>query len=116
GLARAAATAAPGWFDEGLVLAHKRRAPFRYRGTHRRLQMTLDCAGKLVVAALDLRAAAERRAPATSGSGGGPSAAPLGETFAPHDEWIGFGTGLGVWAHRDPRLGFVLPVVGGPGA
>ena len=32
GLARAAADGAVGWFDGGLVVAHKRRAPFRYRG------------------------------------------------------------------------------------
>jgi glycosyltransferase involved in cell wall biosynthesis len=36
--------------------------------------------------------------------------------FAALDTWIGFGAGLGVWARRDPRLGFSLPVVGGPGA
>ncbi|HEV7759002.1 MAG TPA: hypothetical protein VGO78_08430 [Acidimicrobiales bacterium] len=112
GLARAAATAAPGWFADGLVVAHKRRAPFRYRGPHRRLQMTLDCAGKLVAAALDLRAAAA----AVADPAALPAAAPPGEVFAARDEWIGFGTGLGVWAHRDPRLGFALPVVGGPGA
>jgi hypothetical protein len=110
GLARAAATAAPGWFDDGLVAAHKRRAPFRYRGPHRRLQMTLDCAGKLVVAALDLRAAAR------AAVGEGAASSPPAEVFAARDEWIGFGPGLGVWAHRDPRLGFTLPVVGGPGA
>jgi hypothetical protein len=107
GLARAAADAAPSWFDGGLVAAHKRRAPFRYRGPQRRLQMTLDCAGKLVAAALDLRQAATT---ATTDPG---SAA---EVFGPGDEWIGFGDGLGVWSHRDPRLGFALPVVGGAGA
>jgi hypothetical protein len=32
GLARAATEAAPGWFSGGLIAAHKRRAPFRYRG------------------------------------------------------------------------------------
>jgi len=109
GLAQAAATAAPRWFADGLVVAHKRRAPFRYRGPQRRLQMTLDCAGKLVVAALDLRTAA------AGASGLGAAAAP-GDVFAARDEWIGFGEGLGAWAHRDARLGFSLPVVGGPGA
>jgi glycosyltransferase involved in cell wall biosynthesis len=112
GLARSAADGAPGWFSDGLVVAHKRRAPFRYRGPQRRLQMTLDCAGKLVSAALDLRSWSR------NGSGDGASvvAAPPPEVFAARDEWIGFGTGLGVWARRDPRLGFALPVVGGPGA
>ncbi|HET6832730.1 MAG TPA: hypothetical protein VFH30_02595 [Acidimicrobiales bacterium] len=110
GLARSAADAAPGWFSGGLVVAHKRRAPFRYRGPQRRLQMSLDCAGKLVAAALDLRAAGGIT------DGAGPAAAPPPEVFATRDEWIGFGTGLGVWARRGPRLGFALPVVGGPGA
>jgi glycosyltransferase involved in cell wall biosynthesis len=112
GLAAAAAEAAPGWFDGGLVVAHKRRAPFRYRGPHRRLQMTLDCAGKLVTAALDLRSAIT----ASAAAGAGVEAAPPGEVFAARDEWVGFGDGIGVWSHRDPRLSFALPVVGGPGA
>ena len=112
GLARSAADAAPGWFADGLVVAHKRRSPFRYRGPQRRLQMTLDCAGKLVTAALDLRAWSRNG----TGDGARPVAAPPSEVFAARDEWIGFGGGLGVWARRDPRLGFALPVVGGPGA
>jgi hypothetical protein len=40
----------------------------------------------------------------------------VGDVFGARDEWLGFGEGVGVWAHRDPRLGFSLPVVGGPGA
>ena len=106
GLARAAADGAVGWFDGGLVVAHKRRAPFRYRGPFRRLQLTLDCLGKLVVAALDLRRAGSEPVPAPA-----PAAA-----FPAGDTWLGFGDGLGVWARRDPRLSFALPVVGGPGA
>jgi hypothetical protein len=105
-LARAAADGAGRWFDGGLVVAHKRRAPFRYRGPFRRLQMTLDCLGKLVAAALDLRRAGAEPDPAPA-----PAAA-----FPTGDEWLGFGDGLGVWARRDPRLSFALPVVGGPGA
>jgi glycosyltransferase involved in cell wall biosynthesis len=104
-LARAAADGAPGWFDGGLVVAHKRRSPFRYRGPFRRLQMTLDCAGKLVAAALDLRRA-----------GAEPPGVVAGAAFPAGDEWVGFGEGIGVWARRDARLGFALPVVGGPGA
>ena len=105
-LARAATDGASGWFDGGLVVAHKRRAPFRYRGPFRRLQMTLDCLGKLVVAALDLRRAGDEPVPPPA-----PAAA-----FPAGDAWIGFGDGLGVWARRDPRLSLALPVVGGPGA
>jgi glycosyltransferase involved in cell wall biosynthesis len=112
GLARSAADAAPGWFSDGLIVAHKRRAPFRYRGPQRRLQMTLDCTGKLASAALDLRSWSRH----ATGDGASLVAAPPAEVFAARDEWIGFGDGLGVWARRDPRLGFALPVVGGPGA
>ncbi len=112
GLARSAADAAPGWFSDGLVVAHKRRAPFRYRGPQRRLQMTLDCTGKLVSAALDLRSWSRH----ASGDEASLVAAPPAEVFAAGDEWIGFGDGLGVWARRDPRFGFALPVVGGSGA
>jgi len=106
GLARAAAVGAEEWFDRGLVVAHKRRAPFRYRGPFRRLQLTLDCLGKLVAAALDLRRAGDEPVPVP----GSAAAFPAG------DSWLGFGDGLGVWARRDPRLSFALPVVGGPGA
>lgn len=118
GRARGAAIAAPRWFSaDGLITAHRRRAPFRYRGPGRRLQMTLDCAGKLVAAALDLRRAAAGPSAARSDAGpGGPVAAPPSLVFPERDEWIAFGDGLGVWAHRDPRLSFSLPVVGGPGA
>jgi glycosyltransferase involved in cell wall biosynthesis len=112
GLARSAADAAPGWFAGGLVVAHKRRAPFRYRGPQRRLQMTLDCTGKLVSAALDLRSWSRH----ATDDGANPAAAPPAEVFAARDQWVGFGDGLGVWARRHPRLGFALPVVGGPGA
>jgi glycosyltransferase involved in cell wall biosynthesis len=66
--------------------------------------MTLDCAGKLVSAALDLRRAEPEP----------PGLAPA--ALDPRDAWIAFGEGVGVWAHRDPRAPFVLPVVGGPGA
>ncbi|MFP3901689.1 MAG: hypothetical protein ACLFXM_12605 [Acidimicrobiia bacterium] len=104
-VARVAATGAAGWFDGGLVVAHKHRAPFRYRGPFRRLQMTLDCLGKLVAAALDLRRAGDE-----------PAGLPAAPAFPPRDEWIAFGDGAGVWAHRDPRVPFALPVVGGPGA
>jgi glycosyltransferase involved in cell wall biosynthesis len=104
-MARAATTGATRWFDGGLVVSHKRRAPFRYRGPFRRLQMTLDCLGKLVVAALDLRRAGDE-----------PASLPAAPAFPPRDEWIAFGAGAGVWAHRDPRVPFALPVVGGPGA
>jgi hypothetical protein len=89
-IARTAADGAGGWFDGGLVVAHKRRAPFRYRGPFRRLQMTLDCVGKLVSAALDLRRAGPEPA-------GVARAAP-----DPRDEWLAFGEGIGVWAHRTP--------------
>ncbi len=113
GRARAAALAAPRWFaTDGLVTAHRRRSPFRYRGPQRRLQMTLDCAGKLVAAALDLR----RAAAAGDGPEGLPEVPPPARVFPPRDEWLPFGDGIGVWAHRDPRLAFSLPVVGGPGA
>lgn len=115
GLARAAAHAAPRWFSDGLVVAHKRRSPFRYRGPHRRLQMTLDCTAKLVAAALDLRQAETtlgRAMPAARAA----EAAPLAQVLDPQDEWIGFGEGLGVWTHRNARLRFALPVVGGSGA
>ena len=53
----------PRWFaGDGVITAHQRRDTYGYRGPHRRLQMTLDCLGKLVDAALALRAGRARRA------------------------------------------------------
>ena len=115
-LARTAADRAPDWFTDGLINAHAHRAVDAYRGPFRRLQMTLDCAGKLVSAALDLRAAASNSVlwhddRHTAGSRAKERG--LGDE---RDEWLSFGEGAGVWARREPRLGLVLPVVGGPGA
>jgi glycosyltransferase involved in cell wall biosynthesis len=55
GLARHAFRQLTGWFEEGLITAHKNRSPYRYRGPHRRLQLTLDCLGKIAYAAAALR-------------------------------------------------------------
>ncbi len=102
GLAAVAAGAAPGWFSGGLVVAHQRRAPFRYRGPHRRLQMTLDCLGKLVVAALDLRAA-ERPVPGCPRPPRPPTCSPPttpGSASAP--AWAPGHAGTLGWASRCP--------------
>jgi hypothetical protein len=101
GLAALAAEAAPTWFADGVITSHQHRSPFRYRGPFRRLQMTLDCLGKLAAAAHELRAADGADAV---------EARPFGTV----DRWIPFDDdGAGVWAHRSGGLGFALPVVGG---
>ena len=107
-LARAdhAFTAAiPGWFaDDGLITAHQHRSTFGYRGPFRRLQMTLDCLGKLADTAVALRAAGIEHAPAVD----------VAALFPPRDELITFdeGTRAGVWTYRTGDLAFVLPIVG----
>jgi glycosyltransferase involved in cell wall biosynthesis len=106
GLAATATHAAPAWFARGLVTSHQHRSPFRYRGPHRRLQMTLDCLGKLAQAALDLEAAADAL--------GGLAPAPPEVVFDDRDRWFAFDErGGGVWVHRSPGLALQLPVVGG---
>jgi glycosyltransferase involved in cell wall biosynthesis len=106
GLASVAADALPGWFRDGLITSHQHRSPFRYRGPQRRLQMTLDCVGKALQAALDLRAAAPSLA--------GVEPAPRHVLFAPRDRWIPFDErGAGVWVHRSAGVALQLPVVGG---
>jgi glycosyltransferase involved in cell wall biosynthesis len=92
------------WFAGGLVTAHQHRSTYAYRGSHRRLQMTLDCLGKLVDAALGLRRAGRR---------GGH--APLGEVFPARDELVVVDDArrAGVWSYRSTDLAFVLPLVGG---
>lgn len=111
-LAATAADAAAGWFADGLITSHQHRSPFRYRGPFRRLQMTLDCLGKLAAAAGDLRAAHD--APATEPALFGRDVSQAAGAFGMVDRWIAFDErGAGVWAHRSTGLGFALPVVGG---
>ena len=78
--------------------------------------MTLDCVGKLVSAALDLRAAAATPSVLWQHSRLTAGSRAKEQVLDERDEWLSFGDGAGVWARRDPRLGLVLPVVGGPGA
>lgn len=54
--ARLATVGLDGWFGhDGVIAAHQHRSPYGYRGPSRRLQMTLDCLGKLAWAADRLR-------------------------------------------------------------
>lgn len=96
----------PGWFDEGLVNAHRHRSPYGYRGPFRRLQLTLDVLGKVAWAAGRLRAAAAR--------GGAVPAGSPAEAYPWHDDLVRFERDrpLGVWTVRRPGLTFALPVVG----
>jgi glycosyltransferase involved in cell wall biosynthesis len=99
------ATAIPSWFaDDGLITAHQHRSTFGYRGPFRRLQMTLDCLGKLADTALVLRDAGIEHAPAVD----------VDALFRPRDELITFDARqrAGVWTYRSRDLAFVLPVVG----
>jgi glycosyltransferase involved in cell wall biosynthesis len=87
------------WFsDEGLITAHQHRSTYAYRGPHRRLQMTLDCLGKLADAANALSGVPDSDYPA-------PSA---------RDEvvWFDEARNAGVWSYRSSRLALVLPMVG----
>jgi glycosyltransferase involved in cell wall biosynthesis len=92
------------WFatDSGLINAHQRRSTFGYRGPFRRLQMTLDCLGKLADTAVALR---DARVPAGD---------PDDELFPDRDELVEFDPAqrAGVWTYRSRDLAFVLPVVG----
>jgi glycosyltransferase involved in cell wall biosynthesis len=105
GMAAAAGGHARRWFSGGLITSHQHRATFRYRGPFRRLQMTLDCLGKLAAAAVELRHADRVD---------DPPCASRAEAYPPVDRWIPFDDrGAGVWAHRSGGGGFTLPVVGG---
>lgn len=93
------------WFAaDGLITAHQHRSTFGYRGAFRRLQMTLDCLGKLVDTAVTLQRAAHHALP-------DPATTVL---FPDRDELIRFEDDrpAGVWTHRSRHLAFVLPIVG----
>jgi glycosyltransferase involved in cell wall biosynthesis len=90
-----------GWFADGLISAHQYRSTYAYRGPRRRLQMTLDCLGKLADAA---NALDEWR--------GGVSAA-LREPDRDEIVWFDEANNAGVWTYRSSGLAFVVPMVGG---
>jgi glycosyltransferase involved in cell wall biosynthesis len=99
GRASVAFESVQGWFSgEGLITAHQDRSTEAYRGPHRRLQMTMDCLGKLADAANALSGVLD--------AGYTPSPA--------RDEvvWFDAARNAGVWSYRSPDLAFVLPMVG----
>jgi hypothetical protein len=95
------------WFGaDGVITAHQHRSTFGYRGPFRRLQMTLDCLGKLADTAAAL---------AGAGAGGDEGAAVEPDRlFPPRDELVRFEEArpAGVWTYRSRHLAFVLPLVG----
>jgi len=92
------------WFAaDGLITAHQHRSTFAYRGPFRRLQMTLDCLGKLVDTAVALQRAGDVP-PSDEGV----------DLFPDRDELIRFEDErrAAVWTYRSRDLAFVLPLVG----
>lgn len=93
------------WFArDGVITAHQHRSTYGYRGPFRRLQMTLDCLGKLADTAVALQHA---------GAGEPPVLEP-GALFPDRDELVRFESDrpAGVWTYRSRNLAFVLPLVG----
>ncbi len=103
-LAGAATATMPGWFADGVTTAYRHRSPYGYRGTFRRLQLTLDILGKLAWAADRLAALA---APPTSAGDAEPTVR-HGRTV------VGFADDrpAAVWAVDGPAVGYVVPFVG----
>ena len=91
------------WFPNGVIAAHQNRAAMFYRGPARRLQMTLDIYGKLLLSALELR----RRPEVAS--------APSTDAFLPAERFVQFDDSgqATVWSYRSKSLSFSLPTVFG---
>lgn len=91
------------WFPNGVIAAHQNRATMFYRGPARRLQMTLDIYGKLLLSALELR-----HRPEVVG-------APSTDAFLPAERFIQFDDSerATVWSYRSKSLSFALPSVFG---
>ena len=91
------------WFPTGVIAAHQNRATMFYRGPARRLQMTLDIYGKLLLSALELR-----RRPEAVG-------APPTEAFLPAERFIQFDDSerATLWSYRSKSVSFALPTVFG---
>jgi len=105
-IARAAHVAAElgGWFDAGWVTAHRHRSSDPYRGLDRRLQLTLDCLGKLADTAQALLAMAEIALEVDEEA-----------LFPARNEMVWFDEerAAGVWTFRSRDTAFALPLVGG---
>ena len=88
-----------GWTTDGLLDAHQHRSADGDRGAHRRLQLTLDCLGKLAAAAIDLR---------------GADPEPVTDLFPDRDELVALDASgaAAVWSFRSHDLAFVVPLVG----
>lgn len=91
-------------FTDGVIDAHRGRATDPYRGSQRRLQLTFDIYGKLLLAARSLmlsKAALSTRE--------------VGPFWPPADSLIRFEPSgrSSVWVHRAKALGFVLPLMDG---
>ena len=91
------------WFPNGVIAAHQNRATMFYRGPARRLQMTLDIYGKLLLSALELR-----RRPEVVG-------APPTDAYLPAERFVRFDQSerATVWSYRSKSLSFALPTVFG---
>ena len=91
------------WFPNGVIAAHQNRATMFYRGPARRLQMTLDIYGKLLLSALELR-----RRPEVAG-------ALSTDAFLPAERFIQFDDSkrATLWSYRSKSLSFALPTVFG---
>ena len=91
------------WFPNGVIAAHQNRATMFYRGPARRLQMTLDIYGKLLLSALELRRRPEVVSAAST------------DAFLPAERFIRFDDSeqATVWSYRSKALSFALPTVFG---
>ncbi len=101
-LAGAATDALSGWFDDdGVITAHVDRSTYYYRGPERRLQMSVDCLGKIAEAGRRLQDAEPTEAIA------------LDEALEPRDDWVPFDDrNAGAWIVRTPEVAFTFPVTG----
>ena len=101
-LAGAAAGNLDGWFDDdGIITAHVDRSTYFYRGPERRLQMSVDCLGKIAEAGRRLQAA------------GSVEAIDLDEALLERDDWEPFDdANAGAWIVRTPQIAFTFPVTG----
>ena len=91
------------WFIDGVLGAHQDRRTMWYRGPARRLQMTFDILGKLLLSAQELR-----RQPAVE-------VAPHDGAWPDVDEVVPFTDDgrAAAWSYRRGPLSFVVPMIDG---
>jgi hypothetical protein len=112
---KAAFTAQQAWWEDGLVIMHRNRNPYGYRGPHRLLSIAIDFCTKLLTIAGHLEHQGHQDHQHGTSTPKLPAPLPLTDIRpASQDHWLALDDQqAGAWYFRRDRLDFQLAAVGG---